>query len=430
MAFEQCLRVPGSRVLYLAPWSKDAADIVRDITAKLLPDCPDELKPDYNAQNKEYTFPNGSIVRFKGTNGEHAQFLRGGEAHLVMLDECGTMDDLKSVVDDVVTPMVLNTNGTVIMATTPSLTPDHPSHYYYEQCFQDSCGYEFTLREAPHLTDEQKKRALRASGEAAEDLDDILSGKIIPKTTTAQREYFCMWVTDASSAVVPEFDAKAQQEIVVEHRRPPFFDSYTAMDPGMVDRTGILFAYVDARDGKLVIEDEALLAHAGTPEIAKVVRAKELDLWGPDAPVFLRVSDVDLRAIADLSALGLPFTPAYKPNSMGAVWNMRQMVANRTLVIHPRCVNLIRQLRNAVWNKKASDFERLGEDQEKLLGHFDLVAALKYLCRSIVWERNPYPANYGIASWRRSGPDIQVSAPHPAALDTPLTKKLRRRGLA
>lgn len=442
LAFEQCLRKPGARVLYLAPWSKDAVDIVRDIAAHLLPDCPDDLKPEFGTQNREYTFRNGSLIRFKGTNGEHAQFLRGGEADLIILDECGTMDDLDSVINDVVTPMVMRTDGRVIMATTPSLTPEHPSHGYFERAMRDGAGYEFTLLDAPetHLSRKQKARTLEAIGEKAEDIDAILDGRMTPKTTAAQREYFCMWVTDASAAVVPEFDRTAQAEITREWPRPPFRDCYVSMDPGMTDRTGILFAYVDARAGKLVIEDELLLNgaddRAGTQAIAAAIKAKERELWSDGAgppEVFMRICDTnEPHMIADLvGTYGLPFTPALKRDSNAAIWNMRQMVANRTLVIHPRCVNLIRQLRNAVFNKKATDFERLSGESEKLLGHFDLVAALKYLCRMVVWQRNPYPAYYRepgqaepLRTWRES-PD-----PNPLPVQSSLAKKMRRRGLA
>lgn len=432
LAFEQALRKPGSRIVYLAPWAKDAADIVKDAADKILPDCPFEFRPSYAAQAKEFIFRNGSIIRFRGVNGEHGQFLRGGAADLVVLDECGLMDDLGHVVNDVVTPMTLTTDGTVILATTPARTPDHESKPLCDESFREGCGYEFTLLDAPHMTPEQKSRALKSAGEKDEDIPAILAGTKLPVTTTAQREYFCKWVTDAKSAVVPEFDAKAKAEIVTVWDRPPHFDAYVSMDPGYVDKTGILFAFWDARAGKLIIEDECLLSHAGTPEIAEAIRKKEGELWGDKQP-YMRISDIEKRLISDLTAhFGLPFSPALKNDSKGSVWRMRQLVANRTLVIHPKCVNLIRQLENAIWNKRASDFEHevAGADSDEIPGHFDLVASLKYLCRMIDMSRNPYPKWYDdLKPGQTRGARHPKKADLGLRADTPLARKLAKRGL-
>lgn len=425
MCIEQALRHKGSRILYLAPWSKDATDIVKDASALILADCPPSLAPNYSAQNREFIFRNGSIIRFKGTNGEHAQFLRGGAAHFVVLDECGLMDDFKHVVNDIVTPMTLTTNGVVIMATTPARTPGHESKEFCEAAFRDNCGYEFTLLDAPHLSTEQRRRALLSAGEAESDVPHILAGKLKPKSTTAKREYFAEWVTDASTAVIPEFDAQARAEIVREPPpRPPYFDTYVSMDPGFVDRTGILFGYYDVKAAKLVIEDEALLDHAGTPEIATSIRDKERQLWKDKQP-YLRVSDVEKRLVSDLiTEHQLPFSLAIKSDSQGSIWRMRQMVHSRQILIHPRCVQLIRQMSNCVWNKKASDFQR-DTTADNIDGHFDLVAALKYLCRMVDTNRNPYP------SWYREGPDTSRRARRDTSArkgtirsDTPLSRRL------
>jgi hypothetical protein len=181
--------------------------------------------------------------------------------------------------------------------------------------------------------------------------------------------------------------------VVQVSERPPYFDAYTAMDPGMVDNTGIIFAYWDVRGQKLVVEDEWLAPNAGTPEIAQAIKAKERGLWGEQQP-FMRICDVEKRLISDLiRSFGLPFTQALKNDSKGAVWNMRQMVKSRELIINPRCVNLVRQLENATWNSRVTDFDH-DPSAEGVDGHYDLVAALKYLCRMVVRDHNPYPAGY------------------------------------
>jgi hypothetical protein len=387
LAFEQALQTPNSRILYLAPWSKDAADIANDLVVQITDDCPPYLKPEYRAQQKELAFKNGSVIRFKGTNGEHAQFLRGGAAHLVILDEVGLMDDFKHVLYDVVAPMTLTTQGRILIATTPPRSPGHESALIHEDWAARTLVSKFTLRDAPHIPYSEKVRILEQCGEKTARIPGILDGSLEPETTTAKREYFCDFVTDASSAVVPEFDDQARKDIVKNFEIPPYRDCYVAMDPGMVDATGVLFAYWDFRRAKLVIEDEWVERHANTVQIATALRTKEEELWNGKQP-FMRISDVDKRLIADLMQLhGLAFSPANKKDSDASINLMRVMVSGREIEIHPRCVNLIRQLKNAVWNRRQSDFERSEID-----AHYDLVAALKYLCRGLIKNRNPYPA--------------------------------------
>jgi hypothetical protein len=392
MAFSLALRKPGARILYLAPWAKDAADIANDLAAQILEDCPAHLKPDYNAQAKEFHFKNGSIIRLKGVNGEHARFLRGGAADLIILDECGIMDELKAVIQNVCLPMTMTTGGRILVATTPAETPGHYSTDLYEQLAGKGSGVKFTLRDAPHVSDVTKAEFLREAGEDPDAVPDILAGKRLPETTTALREYFCEFVTDADSAVLPEF-RRVKKDVVREWDAPPFADKYVAMDPGFKDRTGALFAYWDFRESKLVIEDEALLHHATTNEIGDAIVKKEQERWGSDKPV-VRVSDIDLRLIADLKKLyGLSFTKAQKQDSLGAINLVRVMLQNHQIIIHPRCRNLIRQCENAIWNHKATDFQR-PEDSKSEDGHYDLVAALKYLCRVIQRTRNPFPEQW------------------------------------
>jgi hypothetical protein len=389
VAFEMAIQRPGARILYLAPQAKDAAEIAGDIALQILDDCPAHLRPDFKAQIKEFHFPNGSIIRLKGTNGEHAQYLRGGAADLVILDECGLMDDLRHVYLDVVLPMTMTTGGKILFATTPSRSPGHEAATIYEDHARTGQACLFTILDNDRLTDDKKTQYLVAAGENPDRVPAILRRELPPESITARREYFCEWLTDAASQVFPEWNELAVKEMVKRVQPPPFYDCYVAMDPGMQDRTGILFGYVDFRAGKLVIQDELLLSAPNTATIAKEIKAKEQALWGDKSP-FLRVTDIDLRLIADLYAEhSLVFTKTQKVDSLGAINLSRTMLHNREVVIDPRCQGLIRQLKNAVWNKAATDFDRADLD-----GHFDLAAAFKYMCRSVLMTKNPYPSSY------------------------------------
>lgn len=390
LSVEHALRNPGSRIYFCAPTAKDASIIANDTAGKVLKGCPPELQPDYREQAKELKFPNGAIIRFQGINNDHAQDMRGHTADLVVMDEVGSMDDFKFVLTSIVSPTTLTTKGKILLASTPARTPGHESTTVCLDMMDRGLVSTFTILDAPHISEADKVEFLiNEMGEKPEHALAIIRGQREAETTNALRELFCrLDITDAESAVIPEFDAKCRAEIVKEWTRPPFYDAYVAMDPGMQDKTGILFAYWDFKHAKLVIEDEALLSHAITPTIADTIKEKEAQHWGKEP--LLRVCDPDLRLSGDLYALhGISVTRAVKPGSYEAINFLRTKIRDREIIIHPRCVKLVQQLRNCVWNSSGKDFERTDADS-----HFDLVAALKYLVRSIDRSRNPFPEWY------------------------------------
>lgn len=448
--FERAIRQPGARLLYLAPFAKDASEIANDIIVRILEDCPDDLKPEYSSQTKEFRFRRAgkadSILRLKGVNNEHARQLRGGATDEIVLDECAQMDDLQNVLVSVCLPMTMTTGGRILLATTPPESPGHDSVAIYEDLAGAGAAVKFTIRDTPHVDHDEKRRILIGMRESAERVDGILDGTLEPETTATKREYFCEFVTDASLAVVPEFTKAAQKEIVREYPRPTHYDPYVSMDPGMKDRTGVLFAYYDFLEAKLVIEDELLLDHPGTQEIAQAIRAKEIELWCGGNPnnevkatrILDSSGDGGMRLIADLyKHYRLKFAPARKDDSLAAIHLMRQSVATRELVIDPRCKHLRRQLENAIWNNRATDFARAGERSED--GHYDLVAALKYLVRSINRSHNPYPGHYYLENgkYHEPGPRTMLSRKAPPGrrsttglhTNTPLGRRLAKGGL-
>ncbi len=427
-AFEMCLRKPGARVLYLAPYAKDCADIVNDLSAQILSDCPESLKPRINVQSKEIIWPNGSIIRLRGVNSESAQYLRGGAADLILGDEIGLWDHLLEVLTDVCLPMLITTDGRMILATTPALSPGHESAKVYEQLAAEGAASVFTLRDSPHITDDTKIEYLVESGETRDHATKVIKEGGLPKTTAAKREYFVQWVTDASSAVIPEF-MDAEAEVVREYVRPEYFDAYVALDLGVRDRTAILFMYHDFIESKVVVEDEVMLHReaASTSGIAEAIKAKEAELWGFQKP-YLRVSDVDLRLQIDLhTKYNIDVMSADKQNAIGAINSMRDMVRSRRLVILPKVQTLVRQCRNATWNSKASDFSRTELD-----GHYDAVSALRYGLRHINFTHNPWPAGmfarggrFGVAQGAWVSPKNKKRG-FSLHQDNAMTRRLRR----
>jgi hypothetical protein len=394
LALETAIKKPGARILYLAPLASAANEIVVDGLRPILADVPASLGLEVKEHAKEIRFANGSLIRLKGVNSEHADNLRGGAQDLVILDECGQMDRLEYVLGSIVMPMTMTTGGKIILATTPADTPDHDSTKIYQDLSDSGDAVKFTLMDAPeeHIPLKTKREYLLEAKEKREDLDAILAGKLEPQGTTALREYWCSFVTDANKAVIPEM-REAARHIIKVQARDDLFDAYVSVDPGQTDKTGIVFCTYSFKQGVIIVEDEALLHRASTNDVARVVLDKEWQLWRNQKP-YVRVVDDDLRMIGDLRELhGLSFVPATKPNATAAMNLLRTMIGNHEIIIDPKCVHLIEHLKNAIWNNRATSMARVGDGGEDS-HHFDLVDALKYCVRAINRMRNPYPADY------------------------------------
>lgn len=439
-AFEVALQKPNAQILYLAPLANMAAEIVTSGIRPILEDCPKHVRIEVKPHIKEIHFGNGSIIRLKGVNSEQADNLRGGAQDLVILDECGQMDNLEYVLSSVVLPMTMTTGGKIILATTPAVSPGHDSTAIYQDLADTNDAVKFTLLDAPegHVSYGTKLEYLLEAKENAADIPDILAGKRLPKGTTALREYFCEFVTDANKAVVPEM-REAEPHIVRKHTRPAIFDAYVGADLGFEDKTGLLFAVYDFRAGLISIEDEVLLHRASTNDIATAILDREWALWRDQKP-YLRVVDAagdgGLRLVADMRERhGLEFQRAIKQDSLGGINLLRTMIGNRELVIDPKCKRLVEQLKNATWNNKATDFAHAGANSPD--GHYDLLAAGKYLVRSVNRGRNPFPPGYRAPGMQ---PDGRWRSPRSRFWsggvgkqldllgDTPVGKKIKAKG--
>jgi hypothetical protein len=359
---------------------------------EILKDCPEDLKPVYVKSEKVFNFKNGSIIQIEGTDEGNAEKLRGTSSHLSILDEAGFMDDLDYVINDILLPQALTTNGKMLISSTPPKSMAHPYvKFIYEAQKHDSYIKKTILDALEDIKNDPPHLKNRLNPEIVEEIKQSVGGENSP---TWRREFLCEIKTDQSRSVIPEFNEAVEAAIVREWPKPDKFDAYVAMDLGFVDFTGILFAYYDFKNALVVIEDEILLNghEVTTKAIAEQVRAKEQALWTDPKtqifnPPYVRVSDDDLITLNDLNKLhNLIFMPTKKDGLELAINEVRMKIGAQQIIIHPRCQNLIFQLKAATWAKNRKTFERTEES-----GHYDLIAALVYLVRNIQYNKNPYP---------------------------------------
>lgn len=395
MAIQLCIKKPNAIVKYISPQLKQSKQNLRENMPFLLKGCPAAMKPEWKENDKKYIFPNGSEIQVAGTdNGSH-ESLRGGRADMCIVDEAGFCDHLDYVVKSILRPTTLTTGGKIYLVSTPSKTFTHEFIQLYVLPYQAAGKVKkYTIYDNPMLT--QK------------DIDELLVDYIDGEKDPAfRREYLCEIVNDSKSIVIGEFDDKKEKELVKVVKKPPYYDAYTSGDVGFRDLTAYLFAYWDFLNATLVIEDEFIISEPTTEDIATGIKHGETtnfrDAANQPLEIYMRVMDNELIMVKDLQMLhGLAFIPTKKDNKEAQINQVKLMIKNNQILINPKCKHLIYHLKNAMWNKNHTDFERIPDliDQtnpENSIrgGHADALDALIYLVRNLVRSKNPYPDGWG-----------------------------------
>lgn len=387
LAVEACLREKNTIVKFLSPTKIQISSNLRPIIRDILKDCPEEIKPEFRAKDYIYYFPNGSEIQLAGSESGHYEKLRGGFSHIAIIDEAQDVTDLNDVVKSVLLPTTLTTKGKVLLAGTPPKSADHEFITFVEDAELRGSLIKKTIYDNTMLTPEMVEEIkTEVGGETSDEF---------------RREFLCEIIKDANYSVIPEFTLELEKEIVKEWPKPPFYESYESMDLGFKDLTVVLFAYYDFRADKVIIEDE--IAVNGTdlqlPRLIQNIKDKETQLWtnpytNEVTRPTIRVSDINYivtQEIARASQGTVNFTPAKKDDKEAAINKLRVLLQAKKVIIHPKCVNLIRHLRNVRWDKSKnrSSFARSPDD-----GHYDAVDAAIYLIRHMNFGKNPYPFGY------------------------------------
>jgi hypothetical protein len=390
MAIQQCLRKPNSIVKYLAPTKLMVNTYLRPLFREILLDCPDEFQPNMVKNQFTYYFKNGSEIQLAGSDGGHAEKLRGSYSDLCIVDEAGFCSDLENVVRSILIPTTMNTKGKILLLSTPPKDPEHEFIKFLEDADVKGTLIRKTIYDNPRIT--------------KEDIDGIIAaypGGI--NHPDFRREYLLELSRDPTLIVIPEFSMEVEQDVVKEWPKPPHYETCEAMDLGFKDMTVVLFGYYDFRGAKLIIEDELVMqgSQVQIPKLVKQIDSKEIELWNNEfinevTRPKLRISDINYIVTEEISRASnwkINFTPARKDDKEAAINNVRVMLESRKIIIHPRCQTLIRHIKNAKWSgrKEIKQFAR-GADGS----HFDALDALIYLCRHVDYNKNPYPRNYGL----------------------------------
>lgn len=387
IACEECIRRPYVTVVYIAPLKKQVIEIVTENTfRKMFELAPKNLVP--ILKDSELVFSNGSRIRLAGTDGKNYDSLRGGSAHLILLDEAGFMSDLDTGVMPTILPMTKTTGGKVIFASTPPQELGHPYYDILREHDENGNISTFTIHDDKSLTPKQ--------------FATIVSACKGQDTTIFKREYECQRIAESSMQVIPELN----DELSLRLRQPvtykeseflPFWQKYVVADTGVRDKTAVIFAHYNYRTKKVIVEDTLDLQgkEYNTSKLAHMIKDKTNSLWSENfvkSPIRYIADSNNLVVINDLNIIyGLPFIGTSKGRLDEMVQKVRDWIYDERILFTDDALEVLHCAHYAVWARNRNEFGR-----SKRFGHYDSLASLTYLIRNIDEVTDPVPRMHNL----------------------------------
>jgi len=379
-AIEQALR-SKTHIRYATAFLTDLKDFLCPIFDLILADCPDALRPVWHASAKEYRFKNGSVIKLVGLD-KNRNGLRGNIIDVLIVDEAAFVVNLEYLYRSVIIPATKDRPFKLIFPSTP---PESPEHFWAKELVgkaKERATYvEMTLDADTSLAPEERKRLL-----------DEVGGEDSP---TAQREFFCKIIVDATRALCPPFAPRHIAPAVSEHVRWGLFG-----DTGGIKDKTVFLEVGWCHDTQQILFRDELSFPPGTPTTSIVAAVKER--WGSDRTMVL---DASGQLQIDYSAAGLPTTSPAKDDFAAGLLLLATTFHNNRATIDPRCELLIRTLEAGLLTRARTDYERTDS-----LGHCDAVAAAIYAIRGVdkVTDLRPKPRSEDVFRIHQDPPHISA----------------------
>lgn len=296
IVIEFCIRRPNSVGLLCTAYQNSIGSIILKIIRTVFePEAPPGYCPQYyTSKDGEtqilYISAVNSTIKLVGLD-LHSGKTRGNFQDFVLITEAGFVTGLEDTYTSVIQPQLKGRPWAFTLQE--SSTSDVPDHPFQTKFIPDAqlrgCWVQKTIDDTD-LTEEEIELEL-----------DSVGGR---ETATAQREYYCRIVVDEQRAVVKTFDPA--RHVVEAVKVPEYAYAITALDPGVRDKCGVVFFYVDFLTASIVVQAAFAESNQNTEEIANVIRETEARLWqatpAPRKPLrAVRIQDL-LKPAAEIEA--------------------------------------------------------------------------------------------------------------------------------
>ncbi len=254
---QEAIDNPGAMCVYIAR-TREAA---KRILWNMLKDADKQYRLGIKFNNAALiaALPNGSEIIFTGANdSSDVDKLRGSAFALAVLDEAAFFNiDLKELVREVLTPALLDTDGTLAMISTPN---SQCAGLFYDITEGGDYGYSthrWTIRDNPYM-----KEAIVAIER------DIKSGILNSSDPAYKREYEGLWMKDDRSIVY----SYTEQNIYDQLPEDCFWEYVLGIDLGYHDDTAFVVGAFSEELEQLYIIDEFKQKNMLTSDVEDMIR--------------------------------------------------------------------------------------------------------------------------------------------------------------
>ena len=187
---QEAMENDGSTCVYIARTREAAKRILwtslKELNQKF------RLGIKFNNADLIATLKNNSQILFTGANdASDVDKLRGAAFSLAVLDEAAFFNiDLKELVNEVLTPALLDMDGSLVMISTPNSAC---SGFFYD--ITEKGAYNFSIHRWTVKDNPYMRHAMRAIQQ------DIDNGILAPNDASFKREYLGLWVRDDQEVV-------------------------------------------------------------------------------------------------------------------------------------------------------------------------------------------------------------------------------------
>jgi len=345
----------AQHIRYATAFLTDLQNFILPIFEWCLSDCPEEVAPIFIATKKQFEFPNGSVIKLVGLD-KNPNGLRGNAIDILVGDEAAFVKNLDYLYRSIIIPATMKRKFKLIFPSTP---PESPEHFWAKELIpkarKRNTYVELTIDAISDLSAEEKRRLL-----------DEVGGEF---SSTAQREFYCKIVVDATRSLAPSFEKDVH---VAAFEIPDIHWTYFGDTGGTKDKTVFLQVGFDHVSQRILFRSELEFEpNTASPVIIRSFK----DRYGEAKTLTM---DGSGQLIIDYSTLGLTASSPQKDDFTASIGLLNTALHNRQVLIHPDCELLVRTLAGGLLTKSRLDFERTPD-----LGHCDAAAAMIYALRGV-----------------------------------------------
>ena len=308
---------------------------------------------------------------------------------MAVLDEAAFFNiDLKELVNEVLTPALLDRDGSLVMISTPNSSCSGFFYDITEKGAYNFSVHRWTVKENPYM-----RHALRAIN------DDIRNGILNPTDPSFKREYLGLWVRDDQDIVYPY----TEHNLFEETPESDEWEFVLGIDLGYHDATAFIVAGWNEQSSQLYFMDEYKQKNMLISDVEDKIRAFMRD-YNFNA-IVMDTGGGSSRMVLETfkQRSSLPVKPAKKTgDKVGLIKMMNSDIASGTIQV-AKNMKLLEE-----WDKL--QYNKAGTAEDKRFDNHLSDAALYAWAESRNWlfeEKEEAPTRGSEAWFRRLEDQIE-----------------------